>query len=208
MDRVIENVKDALTAGTKKTALIVLSDGAEESEVVITADILNRGGVKVVIAGFSGDAAVRCCQNVQIKPEMSLDKAADIHEKTPFDVVILPGGPKGSDNLKKSVAVGNLLKRQEMRGGWIAAICGGPLSLKSHGIGAGKCITAHKKQWETLKEGGLHKVCASRVCIDGNIITSQGPGTAFEFGLAILEKLIGPERIPDMMDDLAIKSPA
>jgi len=206
MDKVIDNVRQALGAdGPKKSALIILSDGAEESEVVITADVLNRGGIKVVIAGFSGDAAVKCCQNVQIKPEMSLDKAADNHEKTPFDIIILPGGPKGTDNLKKSVAVGNILKRQEMRGGWIAAICGGPLALQSHGIGVGKCITGHKSKWDELKEGGQHKVCAARVCIDGNIITSQGPGTAFEFGLAIVEKLMGPEQIPDLMEDLSIK---
>ncbi|OQV19659.1 putative Protein deglycase DJ-1 [Hypsibius exemplaris] len=206
MDKVMQNVKDALTGkDSSKTALIILSDGAEEAEVVITADVLNRGGIKVVIAGFSGDSAVKCCQNVQIKPEMSLDQAADQHEKDPFDIIILPGGPKGTDNLKKSVAVGNLLKRQERNCGYIGAICGGPLALMTHKIGLGKCITAHKCKWDELKEGGTHKVVTSKVCIDGTLITSQGPGTAFEFGLAIVETLIGPEKISDLREDLALK---
>lgn len=33
----------------------------------------------------------------------------------------------------------------------------------------------------------------SRVEKDGNILTSRGPGTSFEFGLAIVEALMGKE---------------
>ncbi|XP_055356056.1 Parkinson disease protein 7 homolog [Paramacrobiotus metropolitanus] len=206
MDKVIDAVSDALGTNTPaKTALIILSDGAEESEVVITADVLSRGGFKVTIAGFSGESAVKCSRGVQIKPEMSLDKAMDLAETKPYDVVVLPGGPQGTKNLTESVAVGNLLKRQEMNNGWIAAICGGPMALRSHSIGVGKCITAHKSKWDELKAGGQHKVCTARVCIDGHLITSQGPGTAFDFGLAIVEKLIGPENIPKLQEDLALK---
>lgn len=44
----------------EKTALIIVaSEGAEEMEVVITGDVLVRGGVKVTYAGLSGTDAVR-----------------------------------------------------------------------------------------------------------------------------------------------------
>jgi len=33
----------------------------------------------------------------------------------------------------------------------------------------------------------------SRVLVDGNLITSRGPGTAMEFAVAVVEKLMGSE---------------
>ena len=34
---------------------------------------------------------MKCCQGIHIKPDMTFDKAADIHEQMPYDVIILPG---------------------------------------------------------------------------------------------------------------------
>lgn len=34
----------------------------------------------------------------------------------------------------------------------------------------------------------------NRVVVDGNLITSRGPGTAMEFALGIVEKLFGREK--------------
>lgn len=36
--------------------------------------------------------------------------------------------------------------------------------------------------------------CNNRVIVDGNLITSQGPGTSMEFSLAVVEKLFGRDR--------------
>lgn len=38
---------------------------------------------------------------------------------------------------------------------------------------------------------GHYTYSDNRVEMDGNIITSRGPGTSFEFGLAIVEALMG-----------------
>ncbi|GAV05907.1 hypothetical protein RvY_15964-3 [Ramazzottius varieornatus] len=135
---------------------------------------------------------------------MTFEKASDINEQAPYDVIILPGGARGSETLRRSPAVGSILKRQEQNGGWIAAIGGGALSLRSHGIAIGKCLTTHRRIQDDLRDGGLHNVCNLRVCVDGNIITSQGPGTAFEFALTVVEKLVGPDGISDLRDDLAL----
>nr|CAI5851399.1 unnamed protein product [Callosobruchus analis] len=42
-----------------------------------------------------------------------------------------------------------------------------------------------------MEEGGQYTYLEDKVVIDGNIVTSRGPGTAFDFGLALVEKLVG-----------------
>ena len=45
----------------------------------------------------------------------------------------------------------------------------------------------------------------SRVEKDGNILTSRGPGTSFEFGLAIVEALMGKEVAEQVKAPLILK---
>jgi protein deglycase len=44
--------------------------------------------------------------------------------------------------------------------------------------------------------------CNNRVVVDGNLITSQGPGTSIEFSLAIVEKLLGREKALELAKTL------
>jgi protein deglycase len=44
--------------------------------------------------------------------------------------------------------------------------------------------------------------CNNRVIVDGNLITSQGPGTSIEFSLAIVEKLLGREKALELAKTL------
>ncbi len=41
--------------------------------------------------------------------------------------------------------------------------------------------------------------------IDGNLITSQGPGTAFEFALAIVGQLVGDEIVTETKRPMLLK---
>ncbi|VDK55815.1 unnamed protein product [Cylicostephanus goldi] len=78
-----------------KTALLILADGAEEMEAVISTDVLRRGGVEVTIAGLNGAGTVTCARKTKITPDAALK---DVQSKT-FDVVVLPGGQPGSNSL-------------------------------------------------------------------------------------------------------------
>ncbi len=51
-------------------------------------------------------------------------------------------------------------------------------------------------------ERELPKPRDARVVVDGNIITSQGPGTAIEFALAIVGYLIGKTKAERIKRDL------
>lgn len=133
-------------------------------------------------------------------PDTSLEQ---VQEKE-FDVIILPGGLGGSEAFAASESVGSLLKKQESKGKDIAAICAAPIALKSHKIGLGKKITCYPGVMEKLKE--THSVSSEdRVVIDGNLITSRGPGTAFEFGLAMVEKYVGKEQAKTIGDGMLVK---
>ena len=74
------------------SGLVILAEGAEEMETVITVDILRRGNIDVTLASLSDDAKpVLCSRNVQIAPDCSLKDAVSSGKK--FDAVVLPGKP-------------------------------------------------------------------------------------------------------------------
>ncbi|XP_017053896.1 protein DJ-1alpha [Drosophila ficusphila] len=172
-----------------KTALIILAPGAEEMEFTISADVLRRGNINVTVAGLDGCEPVKCSRSVVIVPDTSLEEALT---KENYDVVVLPGGLAGNKALMNSTAVGDLLRCQDSKAGLIAAICAAPTALAKHGIGKGKSITSHPDLKSQLKDNYCY-IDDEAVVQDGNLITSRGPGTSFDFALKIIEQLVGVE---------------
>ena len=78
---------------SKKSALVLLAEGAEEMEFVISADVLRRAGISVTVAGVNGNSPVKCSREIVICPDAGLDDAL---KKGPYDVVVLPGGLGGA----------------------------------------------------------------------------------------------------------------
>jgi len=167
-------------------ALVLLAEGAEEMETVITVDVLRRGGVEVTLAGLDGDGPVKCSRNVVLVPDKSLDDAL---QSVPYDAVILPGGGPGAKALANSPKVKVLLADQEAAGKIIGAICAAPTALLAHSIGKGKTITSYPAFKEALS--GDYSYSEARVESDGSLITSRGPGTSFAFALELVKKLVG-----------------
>jgi 4-methyl-5(b-hydroxyethyl)-thiazole monophosphate biosynthesis len=162
---------------------MLLADGFEEIEALATLDILRRAEINVVLAGLRTGQVVSAHQ-VNIIPDDSIDalKAED------FDMVILPGGQPGTSNLIADIRVGRLLKEFDSAGKSIAAICAATTVLAEAGLIREKRVTCYPSCRDALG-GALYEDRA--VVIDGNFITSQGPGTAVEFGLAIVTRLSG-----------------
>ncbi|KAG9352927.1 hypothetical protein JZ751_017503 [Albula glossodonta] len=153
-----------------KRALVILAKGAEEMETVIPVDVMRRAGIAVTLAGLTGKEPVQCSRDVSICPDASLEDAR-----------------------KQSPVVKEVLKDQEGRKGLIAAVCAGPTALLAHGIGYGSTVTTHPGAKDKMMDGGHYKYSEARVQKDGHLITSRGPGTSFEFALAIVEELMGAE---------------
>jgi protein DJ-1 len=174
-----------------KSALVLLATGAEEMETTIVVDVLRRAHVHVVLAGLDGVAAVTCSRGIKIVPDIAL---ADVSGE--FDVVVLPGGGPGAQRLAESTEVGDRLRTQLQNGGLVAAICAAPIALDAHGIAKGATITSHPSVREQLHES--YTLSDDRVVVSGQLITSQGPGTSFEFALRIITTLLGEEEATEV----------
>lgn len=66
--------------------------------------------------------------------------------------------------------------------------------MKAHQIGFGKTVTSYPAVKGAMEDGGNYKYVEDDVVVDGNIITSRGPGTAFVFALKVVELLQGKEK--------------
>ncbi|XP_063071794.1 Parkinson disease protein 7 homolog [Engraulis encrasicolus] len=185
-----------------KRALVILATGAEEMETVIPVDVMRRAGIVVTLAGLTGKEPVKCSRDVLLCPDASLE---DARKQGPYDVVLLPGGGPGAQNLSESPAVKEVLKEQEGRKGLIAAICAGPTALLAHGIAYGSTVTTHPAMKDKMMNGDHFKYSEARVQKDGHLITSRGPGTSMEFALAVVEELMGAEVAAQVKAPLIMK---
>lgn len=113
-------------------------------------------------------------------------------------MLVLPGGLGGAKTLAESKEVGQLLKDQESCGRLIAAICAAPTALRAHGIAEGKTVTSYPAMEGCMTEGGKYNYKNDKVVVDGTLITSRGPGTAFDFALTIVDKLHGKEKASEV----------
>ena len=161
--------------------LVPLAPGCEEIEAVTVIDILRRAKIEVVSAGLDAHP-VKASRGVMLLPDSTLDEAL----QQEFDLIVLPGGQPGTDNLRADARIISLLKRMAAQEKYIAAICAAPSVLAAAGLLDGKRATCFP---DCLDEFPNVLLQNSALEIDGKIITSRGPGTAMDFALTLVELL-------------------
>ncbi len=169
------------------TVLVPLAKGFEEMEAVIIIDVLRRAEIDVMVAGLEGPGPVLGSRGITVVAEAHMDDA----EGRSFDAVVLPGGLGGTLAMRDDPRVVAAVTASESGGRLTAAICAAPLVLKAAGLAKGRTLTAHPSVQDEMREAGA-TLGATRVVRDGHLLTSQGPGTAMEFALAIVADLKGP----------------
>ena len=166
-----------------KTVLVPLANGSEELEAVTVLDILRRGGIEAVSASFDGQA-IRGSRGTMLIPDTSLDEAL----KRRFDMVVLPGGQPGTNNLKADARIIKLVQDMAAKDYYVAAVCAAPSVLATAGLLDGKHATSFPGSLDAFPKV-LRQPKA--VVEDGKLITSRGPGTAMDFALTLVERLVG-----------------
>jgi protein deglycase len=163
-------------------ALVPLAEGFEEIEAVTIVDVLRRAEIEVTTAAL-GKNPVTGSHGIALVADRGLDGVS----VSDFDAVVLPGGP-GARRLKEDARVQALLKQAASAGKTIAAVCAAPIALEAAGLLAGRRATSYPGH-----DLPSSRYSEERVVIDGNIVTSRGPGTVLEFSLSLVEKLAGPD---------------
>ena len=164
-----------------KHAIIILADGFEEVEAITPVDLLRRAGIAVTMLGLTS-VDVKGSHDIVVKTDMVLN---DFNGK--YDALILPGGP-GHNNLLESHKVLHLINTSFQRKLLCAAICAAPSIFGKAGILKNKKATCFPGYEDKLGEAIFVR---EKVVRDENIITSRGAGTAVEFGLEIIDYLVG-----------------
>ena len=175
---------------------IILAEGFEELEAVAIIDVLGRAGIDVVSAGLK-EGHVSSARKVKIIPDASIDEI----NSNDYDMLVLPGGLPGSDNLNADKRVGDLIRDFNDKGKVTGAICAAPYVLANAGVLEGKHATSYPSFKEKL---GNVEYEEKTVVTDGNVMTSRGPGTAICFGLAIVERFLGPEKAQQIKDEMLV----
>lgn len=165
--------------------LVPLAQGCEELEAVTVIDLMRRAGIAVISAGLD-DRPVRASRGTVLIPDMTLDEAL----AQDYDMVVLPGGLPGADNLMNDARVIGLVSRMAGQGRYTAAICAAPRVLAHAGLLDGRRATSFPGAVDVANIPGL-QYSDQAVVRDGTVITSRGPGTAMDFALELIELLQG-----------------
>lgn len=179
-----------------KTGLVAIADGTEELEAVTIIDVLRRAKVEVTVASVAG-LNITASRGVKLVADCVI---ADCKEKT-YDLIVLPGGLPGAEHLRDCRTLIEMLKKQKQSGRLYAAICASPaVALAPHGLLDGKTATGYPGTQDKLP-----KALNQRVVIDGNCITSQGPGTALEFAIELVRQLLGDAKAKEVAEPMLAK---
>lgn len=181
-----------------KQVLVPIADGSEEIEAVTIIDVLRRAGACVTVAGVE-TLQITASRGVRIVADKLISECVS----ETYDLIALPGGMPGAENLRNSKELIRLLEEQQAQNRWYAAICAAPaVVFAPHGWLTGRHATCHPNFAGQLGDAIRS---SDRVVLDGHCITSQGPGTALEFALKLVVVLFGEQRAAEVASPMILR---
>jgi len=181
------------------SVLLPLAKGFEELEAVALIDVMRRGGIEVRLAYLEDEfqkELVLGANGITIQADTSIKNVIS----DDFDMMVLPGGWDGTYALAENSRVIELLQEFKAKKA-VGAMCAAPYVLKKAGV-LGNNYTCYPDAKEEIDQAGYRD--DSKVVEDGNVLTSQGPGTAVCFGLVIVKRLIGKESMEAVKEGMLL----
>ena len=166
--------------------VILLGTGFEEAEALVPADLLRRAGVEVALTGLTG-LQVTGGHGITVLADRTISQV----DEGKTELVMLPGGLGGVDAILACPQALELVKNVCAAGGRVAAICAAPTILGKLGLLEGRRAVCYPGMEDGLT--GAIPQPGTPVVEDGNILTGEAAGSAFVFGLRLVEALKGKE---------------
>jgi 4-methyl-5(b-hydroxyethyl)-thiazole monophosphate biosynthesis len=116
--------------------MVLLAQGCEELEAVTVIDLFRRADIETTVVCLNTNP-VKASRGVKLVCDAELEEVKHVQ----FDVVVLPGGQPGTNNLNDDPRVANLLREMAGSGKITAAICAAPKVLANAGLLKGKLAT-------------------------------------------------------------------
>lgn len=180
--------------------LVVVAPGAEEIELMTVADVLVRSGCEVTLASTTpAGEPIRGSRELPIAADCSLSAVIDEQ----FNAVYLPGGFGSAETCRDDPQVQSLIARQLASEDILAVICACPISLIPGGHAQGKRLTCYPALSEQLRAAGAEWIDQA-VVRDGNLITSQGPGTAMDLAFTLAAELVDDATAAQVKSDMLL----
>ena len=168
--------------------IILLAQGLEECEALITYDLLFRAGIETDLVGLQDE--ITSSHKVTIKPHKNIN---DINSDE-YDCLVLPGGIPGTLNLENDDRVQKLIDEFVTKDKYVCAICAAPSILIRKGLLQNNKFICHPG-FET----GLTPVSNEKAYQDKKFITGKGLGAAFEFAYLIISNLISEDKAKEIL---------
>jgi len=164
--------------------LMIIGDGFEDTEALVTRDVLYRGGENIFLASAMDSLEVSTQTGLKIKCDGFLSKV-DYKE---FDYLIIPGGKASFTVLHINPLVEKIIDFFVLNKKLVACICAAPFLVGRKGYYKGRHYTVFPGFEKEIIDGVHENV---GVVIDGPFITAKSMYYSIEFGLKILEYLHG-----------------
>ena len=180
-----------------KIALFI-ADGTEETEAITTLDILRGARLDRDLISISDYLEVVTSHNVKITADKTY-RDIDIND---YDMIVLPGGLRGTANFKASETLAGWIHDFAAKGKGLAAICAAPSVFSGLGLLNGIDATANPGFQEVIANDGAILHADDKAVTCGNIITSQAMGTSVPFALEIVAMYSGREAADKLKADI------
>lgn len=168
-----------------KKVLILVDDGYEDLEFWYPKIRLTEEGAKTTVAGKQ-QAVYLGKHGYEARVDI---KASEVKPEQ-FDAVIIPGGVRCPDRLRRHREVLDIVKKMDEDGKVVASICHGPWVLISAGLVKGREATSYFSIRDDMVNAGV-KYKDQSVVVDGNLVTSRAPGDLPDFCKTIINLLRG-----------------
>ena len=174
---------------------ILLGTGFEEAEAIVPADLLRRAGVEVTLVGLDGRQVVSS-HNITVTADLTLEEL----DREQVDMLMLPGGLGGVEAISSNIHAQALLQYCYDHGRWLAAICAAPTILANLGMLDRRKAVCYPGMEELMGSAVVQK--GTPVVVDGHIVTAKAAGSAFPFGLKLVEVLRGADAARKVAHDV------